>query len=1283
MPDKPLNLSAAHTTPELTKEALMKRTIGRLPSTAALFFRVPNISSLRAVNFGPGHSNPRIKRPRKARVVATPRRLAAVILAALFPAWPLPVCAQITPVTVADTEAGIVNITNANNALQTAIQAFAANPSATNAMALTTAQTNYNDAVAAANITRIMTPSTVVGSSWPVASGQASAIFAAPGGTLTFSGQPVLNNGLFFLGASAQASAAAFTFQGSGSPNAIGNVVASTATITNSSFKSNFDTAMLNTVAGSIVTIMNSSFSTNSAPHGAAVTNDGTAMIIGSSFSGNTSGFGGAIDNDGPMTIINSSFIDNIAHNNGNNALGGAIANSTGRGVVGDITLVVGPGQTSTFSGNTEDTGIPGGHQASSIFFDVGAGGLTVNLGAGGLLDMRDPMSGAPDSVSEMGQGVWALGGANEFSTSSTPPGGSRPTMFSVNSGMLYLYAEGEVPNGPGQVAAGSIALNASGSRFTLGTGATLVAGGANSITVNGDALLADGATIRGGTAADGSLVHVPLAGPVTSRLDLSATEGVGLQGQLTVKAVAPGDAFTLASSLANAPGSIGSLLVPGSGTVIQTGSSTYTGPTMVAAGTLRAGETNTFPMLSAFTVAGGATLDLNNFNQSIGSLAGAGSVTLGTGTLTTGNDNTSTTFAGIISGDGGLTKVGNGTLILTGENTFSGVATILGGALQLGNDGTGGSIDVNVDDGGTFTFDHSNTVTFHGVISGPGGLAQIGTGTTILTANNTFSGGTTIEDGTLVVGTPNAAQETSFALGTGNVFLGPGTLRTTSLETGRPLTINVGGNYAQGPAGTLALGIGGLQGEQFDHVQVGGNASLNGLLQVSSLSNFRPVAGNAFEVLHTNNVNGRSGQFSHIDDTLNNNPNLQRIDVYAPNAAVLIYAAAAPTPAPSPTPTPPVPPPGPTPTPTPKPPIEEVIPEPLPPVNPEAPFPPAEEIAILDPTAAQLTSLYQVGFTGAWLQRSNLDDRMFQLQQAYVPPPPPPPTPSYTKEGKAIAPPPAPAPSAPRFGVWASGYGDWTHVGTNLGYHFTTAGMSAGVDYLLTPHWAVGLFGGYSHNWINFKSNGSADSDTGLGGLYTTYFNPTGWWVNAAVWGGGTSYSTSRQALLGPANGSTNGWLISTYGEAGYDLHCGALSYGPIVAMQYTDTQVNGFTENGSLVPLSIHEDSQDSLVTDVGGRIYYNAHLGQMALIPQLKLAWEHEYLYSSLPITASAPTFGGATAVFHGPSIGHDSLVINAGVLWQVNPRIAVTVSYDGQLARDHYYSNGVDGVFSWSF
>jgi len=85
---------------------------------------------------------------------------------------------------------------------------------------------------------------------------------------------------------------------------------------------------------------------------------------------------------------------------------------------------------------------------------------------------------------------------------------------------------------------------------------------------------------------------------------------------------------------------------------------------------------------------------------------------------------------------------------------------------------------------------------------------------------------------------------------------LNGGTLRTPSFD---PLIINVGGNYTQGPGGTLALGVGGINGSQYDHVQLGGNASLNGTLAVNSLNGFRPVSGNAFEVLRTNGTRGGS----------------------------------------------------------------------------------------------------------------------------------------------------------------------------------------------------------------------------------------------------------------------------------------------------------------------------------------------------------------------------------------------------------------------------------------
>jgi outer membrane autotransporter protein len=241
---------------------------------------------------------------------------------------------------------------------------------------------------------------------------------------------------------------------------------------------------------------------------------------------------------------------------------------------------------------------------------------------------------------------------------------------------------------------------------------------------------------------------------------------------------------------------------------------------------------------------------------------------------------------------------------------------------------------------------------------------------------------------------------------------------------------------------------------------------------------------------------------------------------------------------------------------------------------------------------------------------------------------------------------------------------------------------MSAGIDYRITDHLAFGLFGGYSHTWTDLRP-GSIDVDTGRGGLYATYFDPTGWWVNAGVWGGYNSYSTSRQALLGPANGSTDGYEISTFGEAGYNFHCGDLTWGPLVAVQYTDVHVSGFSEHGSLVPLDVHSNSQDSLRTDLGAQAYYNWHLGKTTVIPGLKLAWEHEYRYSNLDISGSVPALNNASATFNGPNLGHDSLIIEANVGIQITPQIAATIGYDGQVARDHYDSHVVTGTFSFSF
>ncbi len=376
---------------------------------------------------------------------------------------------------------------------------------------------------------------------------------------------------------------------------------------------------------------------------------------------------------------------------------------------------------------------------SSTITTQVAAGGVTtftmgaLTMGAGSTLNVAAEAGSLADTAYTLNLGATTLNGAATFAVANNGTGTGTLTLGALNDGGA---ARAVTLNGPGTVILGSAATS----------------------LVDGTAVNVNGGTLRPTNAtALGTLANVTVASGATFSLGANQTVGAlaGLGNVLlNGNTLTVGSTNNLTSSFGGVVSGTGGLTKAGTGTLTLSGANTYAGPTLVNAGTLAAGAANTLPSTTAVTVASGAVLDLGGFSQAVGSLAGAGNVNLGAGTLTAGGDNTSTTYSGALGGAGLLVKAGTGTLTLTGANTYTGGTTLTGGKLLLG---------------ATNTLPGTGTVT-------------LGAGTTLSTAGG--AGGAGVSDS---AGPLKTTGSTTIELGTGAHSLTFDGLDVTS--TG-PLTI-------------------------------------------------------------------------------------------------------------------------------------------------------------------------------------------------------------------------------------------------------------------------------------------------------------------------------------------------------------------------------------------------------------------------------------------------------------------------------------------------------------
>jgi autotransporter-associated beta strand protein len=179
-------------------------------------------------------------------------------------------------------------------------------------------------------------------------------------------------------------------------------------------------------------------------------------------------------------------------------------------------------------------------------------------------------------------------------------------------------------------------------------------------------------------------------------------------------------------------------------GMLVLTGNNTYSGGTTISGGTLSvSSDANLGSAGSALTLDGG-TLQVTG----TGFTGSTRAITLGNagGGFDIADAGNSFIVTQALGGAGALTKLGAGTLVLSGANTYSGGTTINAGTLQ----GDSTSLQGNIVDNAALAFDQSSDGAYAGVVSGSGTFAKTGNGTLTLGGANTYTGGTTISAGTL-----------------------------------------------------------------------------------------------------------------------------------------------------------------------------------------------------------------------------------------------------------------------------------------------------------------------------------------------------------------------------------------------------------------------------------------------------------------------------------------------------------------------------------------------------
>jgi outer membrane autotransporter protein len=253
--------------------------------------------------------------------------------------------------------------------------------------------------------------------------------------------------------------------------------------------------------------------------------------------------------------------------------------------------------------------------------------------------------------------------------------------------------------------------------------------------------------------------------------------------------------------------------------------------------------------------------------------------------------------------------------------------------------------------------------------------------------------------------------------------------------------------------------------------------------------------------------------------------------------------------------------------------------------------------------------------------------------------------------------------------GFWVSGYGSWGERdsdGNAAEFRRGTGGVFAGLDGDVADAWRAGLVAGYSRTYLDVPDRDSTGSaDTAHLGLY-----------GAARWGDlgvtlGSAYSwhdvhTSRGvAFPGFADQLDAEYKAGTwqaFAEAGYDLAAGAIGVRPLARLAYVHTDVGGFTESGGAAALGVKSQTLDTTVSTLAVQLSGSFDLGGIEAAGRGLVGWQHAV--GDTGPSAEMTLAGGSPFTIRGTPIAEDLAVFETGLDFDLAGNARLALSYSGQ-------------------